>query len=75
MGIKQKSPIICGSFAKNDPQLKGILWIFATLYAHTSEYMGIGRQRYRYDSPKTKCDSQNKKKEDVILWSTEQQHT
>jgi len=27
----QKSPIISGSFAKNDLQLKGILWEFATL--------------------------------------------
>jgi len=28
----QKSPIISGSFAKNDLQLKAPLWVFATLY-------------------------------------------
>jgi len=31
----QKSPIINGSFATNDLQLKGILWVFATLYLYT----------------------------------------
>ena len=29
----QKIPRISGSFAKNDMQLEGILWVFATLYA------------------------------------------
>jgi hypothetical protein len=35
----QKSPIISGSFEKNDLQLKGILWVVATLYMCTSHIM------------------------------------